>query len=30
MTNEVRGDFDTGMYGGWGQLLEGFRATAEA
>lgn len=28
--NEVRGDFDTGMDGGWGQLLEGFKAAAEA
>jgi len=28
--NEVRGDFDTGMDGGWRQLLEGFKSAAEA
>ena len=26
----VRGDYDTGMDGGWGQLLAGYQAAAEA
>jgi uncharacterized protein YndB with AHSA1/START domain len=27
---EVRGDYETGMDGGWGQLLAGYRQAAEA
>ena len=27
---QVRGDYDTGMDGGWRQLLEGYQTTAEA
>lgn len=27
---EVRGDYDTGMDGGWGQLLAGYQRSAEA
>ena len=28
--NEVRGDFDTGMDGGWRALLDGYQRSAEA